>query len=82
MEGLQLMISFFVGEEDEKGGGPVIQMRCWRIVTKRSGNGGKVPRVEVVETGPRMDMRIGRVREADPGMWKEAMRKGGIGRGR
>ena len=75
VEGLQLMISFFVGEEDEKGGEPVIHMRCWRIVTKRSG--GKVPRVEVVETGPRIDMRVGRVREAEPGMWKEAMRKGG-----
>ncbi len=76
VEGLQLLISFFVGEEEEGRGGekPVIQMRCWRIVTRRSE--GRVPRVEVVEVGPRIDMRVGRVREAQEGMWKEAMRKG------
>ena len=76
VEGLQLLISFSVGEEEEG----VVRMRVWRIETRRSG--GKVPRVEVVEMGPRMDLRIGRVREAEGGMWREAMRKGKGGEGK
>jgi ribosome production factor 2 len=40
---------------------------------KRSGQ--KLPRVEVEEMGPRMDFRVGRVKEADESMLKEALRK-------
>lgn len=72
VEGLQLLISFFAGENGNGGKKAEIQMRCWRIVTKRSGQ--KVPRVEVEEMGPRIDFRVGRVREADDGIWKEAMK--------
>jgi len=43
------------------------------IRTKRSG--GKLPRVEVEEMGPRMDFRVGRVKEADESMMKEALRR-------
>lgn len=74
VEGLQLLISFFAGEEEKEEDMPKIQMRCWRIVTKRSGH--KVPRVEVEEMGPRIDFRLGRTKEADEGVWKEAMKKG------
>ena len=73
VEGLQLLISFFVGEEPEEGKKAQIHMRCWRIITRRSGQ--KVPRVEVEEIGPRIDFKIGRIKEADPGIWKEAMKK-------
>ena len=74
VEGLGLLISFSVGEEGGEGEGkPQIQMRCWRIVTKRSGE--KVPRVEVEEIGPRIDLRVGRVVEAEDGAWKEAMKR-------
>ncbi|KAL6720707.1 rRNA-binding ribosome biosynthesis protein rpf2 [Lecanora helva] len=73
VEGLQLLISFLVGEEEEGGGKPLIHMRCWRIVTKRSG--GRVPRVEVEEMGPRIDFRVGRCQRAEEGMWKEVMRR-------
>jgi len=73
VEGLQLLISFFVGEEGEDGTKATIHMRCWRIVTKRSGQ--KVPRVEVEEMGPRIDFRVGRMREADDGVWKESMKR-------
>jgi len=48
-------------------------MRVWRIVTKRSGQ--RLPRVEVEEMGPRIDFRLGRVREADEGMMKEALKR-------
>ena len=73
VEGLQLLISFFAGEGGENGRSAEIQMRCWRIFTKKSGH--KVPRVEVEEMGPRIDFRVGRTREPDRGVWKEATRK-------
>ena len=75
VEGLQLLINFSAGEEKlGETGRKVIYMRVYRLVTKRSGQ--KVPRVEIEEIGPRCDFRIGRIREADDGAWKEAMRKG------
>lgn len=79
VEGMQLLISFMAGEEGE-GGGKVLHMRVYRLVTRRSGQ--RVPRVEVEEIGPRCDFRIGRVRGAEEGMWKEAMRRGKGGEAR
>lgn len=73
VEGLQLLISFFAGEDGEDGEPAGIQMRCWRIITKKSGQ--KVPRVEVEEMGPRIDFRLGRMRGADEGDLKEAMKE-------
>ncbi|KAL8798831.1 MAG: hypothetical protein Q9182_006353 [Xanthomendoza sp. 2 TL-2023] len=73
VEGLQLMINFAAGEDALDGSPPKIHMRCWRIVTKRSGQ--KVPRVEVEEMGPRIDFTIGRTREAEASVWKESMKK-------
>ena len=74
VEGLQLLISFFAGEGGEDSQQAKIQMRCWRIVTKKSGE--KVPRAEVEEMGPRIDFRVGRTRVAQEGVWKEATKKG------
>ena len=73
VEGLQLLISFFAGEVGEDGQPAKIQMRCWRMTTKKSEH--KVPRVEVEEMGPRIDFRMGRTREPDEGVWKEATKK-------
>jgi len=73
VEGLQYLIHFSVGEETETGPAQKIHMRCYMIKTKKSGQ--KLPRVEVEEMGPRIDFRVGRTREADPDMMKEAMRK-------
>ncbi|MCJ1300802.1 rRNA-binding ribosome biosynthesis protein rpf2 [Hypocenomyce scalaris] len=80
VEGLQYMVTFAVGEEDEaaieggaEGRKPQIHMRVWRIITKRSGQ--RLPRVEVEEMGPRIDFRMGRIREADESMMKEALKK-------
>ena len=75
VEGLQWMMNFAAGEEDDGIGGKreMIYMRCWRLITKRSGQ--KLPRVEVEEIGPRLDFRLGRVRDADEGSLKEAMKK-------
>lgn len=76
VEGLQYIVSVSVrdevdGESDlEK---PKIHLRVYLIRTKKSGQ--KLPRVEVEEMGPRMDFRVGRVKEADESMLKEALRK-------
>lgn len=74
VEGLQYIIS--VAAEDVAGEGdakPPIRLRVYTISTKRSGQ--KLPRVEVEEIGPRMDLRVGRMQEADEAMLKEAMKK-------
>lgn len=73
VEGLQCVISITAEDpvtEDDK---PRIHVRCYLISTRRSGQ--RLPRVEVEEMGPRMDFRVGRIKEADPGMLKEAMKK-------
>ncbi|QPH00127.1 hypothetical protein C2857_003361 [Epichloe festucae Fl1] len=74
VEGLQYIIS--VTAEEISGDGdakPAIHLRAYMINTKRSGQ--KLPRLEVEEIGPRMDFRVGRVKEADESMLKDAMKK-------
>jgi len=74
VEGLQYIIS--ISAEDSTGDGdvkPAIHLRVYTINTKRSGQ--RLPRVEVEEIGPRMDFRVGRVREPDESMLKEALKK-------
>lgn len=73
VEGLQYMIHFSVNEEESPEVKPMIFMRCYLIKTKKSGT--SLPKVELEEMGPRIDFRVGRIKEADPDMWKEAMRK-------
>jgi len=74
VEGLQYLVNFSVEEEEREGVKPMVRMRCYLIRTKK-GAGSSLPKVEVEEMGPRIDFRVGRQREADPDMWKEAMRK-------
>ena len=74
VEGLQYIVSISADEESsDTDVKPAIHLRVYLISTKRSGQ--KLPRVEVEEIGPRMDFRVGRVREADESMLKEAMKK-------
>ena len=71
LEGLQYLISFAASEEYvEDGKREMVYMRCWKIVTKRSGQ--RLPRIEVEEMGPRIDFRLGRVKHADEEMMKDA----------
>ncbi|KAJ6788865.1 hypothetical protein PWT90_09439 [Aphanocladium album] len=74
VEGLQYIVSFTAEEEGSASTDvkPAIHMRVYLIRTKRSGQ--KLPRVEVDEIGPRMDFRVGRMREPDEAMRKEAMK--------
>jgi len=74
VEGLQYIVSISTeestGEGDDK---PAIRLRTYLIRTKRSGQ--RLPRVEVEEMGPRMDFRVGRMKEPDEATRKEAMKK-------
>lgn len=74
VEGLQYIVSV-TAEEAVSGGDvkPAIHLRVYLIHTKRSGQ--RLPRVEVEEIGPRMNFRVGRMKEADEAMQKEAMKK-------
>ncbi|KAF2724411.1 Brix-domain-containing protein [Polychaeton citri CBS 116435] len=73
VEGLQYMIHFTVDEAESEESKPVIHMRGYLIKTKKGT--GNLPKVEVEEMGPRLDFKVGRTREADSSVMKEAMRK-------
>lgn len=73
VEGLQYIL-MVAAEEPVEGMAPVIHLRWYKIRTKRSGQ--KLPRVELDEIGPKFDFKVGRVREADPSVMKEAMKQG------
>ena len=79
VEGLQYMIHISVDEEESSAGGsevkPMVHLRTYMLKTKKDPSSPTLPRVEVEEMGPRIDFRVGRVKEADPEMWKEAMKK-------
>jgi len=74
VEGLQYIVSISARDTvDGEEAKPAVHLRVYLIKTKRSGQ--KLPRVEVEEMGPRMDFRVGRVKEADESVLKEALRK-------
>jgi ribosome production factor 2 len=74
VEGLQYIISISARDTvDGEEAKPMIHLRVYLIKTKKSGQ--KLPRVEVEEMGPRMDFRVGRMKEADESVLKEAMKK-------
>ncbi|RFU34321.1 hypothetical protein B7463_g1961, partial [Scytalidium lignicola] len=73
VEGLQYMISISAKDEVDGEPKPTIHLRAYLIKTKRSGQ--RLPRVEVEEMGPRMDFRVGRIKEPEEAMLKEAMKR-------
>ncbi len=74
VEGLQYLVSFMAGEEEGDGQPkPKMHLRVYLLRTKKSGQ--RLPRVEVEEMGPRMDFRVGRMKEADEAMMREALKK-------
>ncbi len=74
VEGLQYVVSISARDTvDGEEAKPMVHLRVYLIKTKRSGQ--KLPRVEVEEMGPRMDFRVGRIKEADESIMKEALKK-------
>lgn len=78
VEGLQYLL--MVAAEEPTGGSeattdmPAIHLRWYKVRTRKSGH--KLPRVELDEVGPKFDFRVGRLREADETMMREAMKQG------
>ncbi|TAQ83590.1 hypothetical protein B7494_g8081 [Chlorociboria aeruginascens] len=74
VEGLQYIVCISARDTvDGEEAKPKLHLRVYLIKTKRSGQ--RLPRVEVEEMGPRMDFRVGRVREADESTMKEAIKR-------
>ncbi|KAJ6120181.1 Ribosome production factor [Penicillium sp. IBT 18751x] len=73
VEGLQYIL--MVGaEEPREELSPIVHLRWYKVITKRSGH--KLPRIELEEIGPKFDFKIGRMRPASPEAMKEAMKQG------
>ncbi|KAI1650453.1 Brix-domain-containing protein [Daldinia loculata] len=77
VEGLQYIVSVSADEPVGDAVKPAIHLRIYLISTKRSGQ--RLPRVEVEEMGPRMDLRVGRMREPEEAILKEAMKTVKVG---
>ncbi|KAH0830137.1 putative ribosome production factor [Lanmaoa asiatica] len=59
--------------QDDPGHLPKVHVRTYTV--KLTPSGTRVPRVELTEMGPSLDLSLRRWREADPEMWKAAMRR-------
>jgi ribosome production factor 2 len=73
VEGLQYLLMIAAGES-EAGQNPVIHLRWYKVRTRKSGQ--KVPRVELDEVGPKFDFRVGRSKEAEASVMKDALKRG------
>lgn len=54
---------------------PTLRIRIYVLRTKRAGS-SRLPRVELEEMGPRIDFRVGRFRQPEEALLKEAMKQG------
>ena len=80
--GLQYLLMIATGESsstpvdsNDPANKPVLHLRWYRIRTMRS-NSPKIPRVELDPIGPSFDFRVGRFREAESSMMKDALKHG------
>lgn len=73
VEGLQYLL-MVAASEPENGQNRHVHLRWYKVKTRKSGQ--KLPRVELDEVGPKFDFKLGRTKEADAGVMKEAMKKG------
>ena len=79
VEGLRYIIHFSTLEPAQSEGFqagtskplPTIHLRSYLLNTKRSGQ--KLPRIELEEMGPRLDLSVGRIKKPDDDMLKEAL---------
>ncbi|CBZ53462.1 putative brix domain-containing protein [Neospora caninum Liverpool] len=61
-----------LSDKTATGGKPLVCLRQYRLVMQRGEVGSKVPRVELVEVGPQIDMVLDRHRVAETSRWKRA----------
>ncbi|KAF9920778.1 rRNA-binding ribosome biosynthesis protein rpf2 [Linnemannia zychae] len=72
LAGLEYVISVTAGPMTAEGKPGKIYLRTYTIALKRSGV--KLPRIELVEMGPSLDMTFGRMTEAKPDVWKQSLK--------
>jgi ribosome production factor 2 len=79
-DGLQHVVCCSVGEQQPqsydstKEDLPPVKFRVYLIQSKKVA-GSKVPRIELEEMGPRMDLKLGRFQEASQEMMSMALKK-------
>ena len=79
--GLQTVLMIAAGEAanftsmEDPANKPVIHLRWYKVKTMRS-TSARIPRVELEPVGATFDFRVGRFREADASVMKEAMKHG------
>lgn len=59
--------------EDDTKSLPLVHIRAYTVRLLNSGT--RVPRVELTEMGPSLDLRLRRTQAADAELWKQAMRR-------
>ncbi|KAI0259949.1 Brix-domain-containing protein [Gloeopeniophorella convolvens] len=64
-----------VSTTGEQGDGPLPTVHIRGYTLKLLASGQRVPRVELVPMGPSLDLTLRRHKEADPELWKAAMRR-------
>lgn len=72
VEGLQYLMMIAAGESEDSQT-QVIHLRWYKIRTRKSGQ--KLPRVELDEVGPRFNLRVGRFKQAEASVMKEALKQ-------
>jgi ribosome production factor 2 len=74
IDGLQHVICLTVPEQVDSDDLPPITFRVY-LIQSRKVPGSKVPKVELEEMGPRMDLKLGRWKEASEDVMKLALKK-------
>lgn len=74
LTGLELSLQFTAVSTNGSSGPFRILFRCYRIITKKSDN-VRLPRVELEEIGPRMDLSIRRTHLASDDLFKTACKQ-------
>ena len=80
LDGLQYVISLTVAEQESqsldtaKEDLPPVHFRVYILRSKKV-KGSKFPRVELEEMGPRMDLKLGRYKDANPEIMALALKK-------
>ena len=77
LEGLQHVICVSAGEEASSNGTDELPLILFRVYLIRSKKilGSKIPRVELEEMGPRMELKLGRWQQASDEMMSMALKK-------
>ncbi|RUS29144.1 Brix domain-containing protein [Jimgerdemannia flammicorona] len=72
LKGLEHIISVTAGPLEKEGRPGLVYLRVYTVQMKKSGS--RIPRVEVEEMGPSLDLRLRRTKLPKDEVWKQAIR--------